>query len=73
MFGLVDQNYELPEEVIKEIGVYVFDYETFRPDSFAVDTFDFDSFEIDTFDHDGLDITFLRRGVIGVSKVGYVA
>ena len=31
-----------------------------------------DTFEPDTFEPDTLDITFLRRGVIGVSKVGYV-
>lgn len=32
----------------------------------------FDTFGTETFEPDTLDITFLRRGVIGVSKVGYV-
>lgn len=71
-FGLVDQNYKLPQEIIEQIGIEVFDYEkfeydNFRPDSFQVDTFSFDSFEYDKFG-----ITILRRGVIGVGKVGYV-
>lgn len=62
MFGLVEQDYTLPKEIIEQMGI-----ETFEPKGFS-----FDTFEKDTFEPDTLDITFLRSGVIGVSKVGYV-
>ena len=63
MFGLVEQDYTLPEEIIKQIGVDVLDYETF----------DVDTFSPETFEPESLDIIYLRRGVIGVSKIGYLA
>lgn len=73
LFGLVDQDYKLPAEVIKEIGVDVFDYETFSVESFKPATFEVESFAPDSFSTEGkLEITFLRRGVIGISKVGYI-
>ena len=72
MFGLVEQNYELPKELLKEIGVDVFDYETFEFDTFEQDTFKIDSLDYDSFAPDTLGIAFLRRGVIGVNKIGYM-
>lgn len=73
MFGLVEQDYQLPKEIIEEIGIETFDYESFDYETFEVDSFEPDSFEIGTFELETLDISFLRRGVIGVSKVGYIA
>ena len=72
LFGLVEQDYTLPDDIIKQMGIETFDYETFAVDSFKPDTFEVESFSIDTFEPDNLKITFLRRGVVGVSKVGYV-
>lgn len=54
------------------IALRAFEYESFQYDTFKPEGFSFDTFETDTFEPDTLDITFLRRGVIGVSKVGYV-
>ena len=34
LFGLVDQDYELPEEVLKEIGIEIFEYEKFEYEPF---------------------------------------
>ena len=73
MFGLVEQDYRLPEDIIKDIGIETFEYESFEPDSFDAESFQFDSFDYDTIQPDNLGIKFLRRGVIGVSKVGYTA
>ena len=72
MFGLVEQDYTLPKEVLEEIGIETFDYETFEAESFEPETFEPKTFSVDTFEPDTLDITFLRRGVLGVSKVGYI-
>ncbi len=71
MFGLVDQDYTLPDDVIKEIGISTFDYETFTPESFEIESFVADTFDVDTFNPDTLGITFLRRGVIGIDRIGY--
>lgn len=72
MFGLVEQDYTLPKEIIDQMGIETFEYETFCYDTFEPEEFLFDTFEMDTFKMDTLGITFLRRGVINVSKVGYV-
>ena len=67
LFGLVDQNYELPEEVLKEIGIEVFEYKKFE----------FKKFEVQKkknrkSNYTRFDTTFLRRGVIGVNCIGYM-
>lgn len=72
MFGLVKQDYVLPKEIVEQIGISTFDFETFEANSFEPESFQFDSFECDTFEPDTLGITYLRRGVIGVSRIGYV-
>ena len=72
LFGLVEQDYTLPKEVIEEIGIKTFDYETFETKSFEPKTFTVKSFNEKTFNVKSLDIVYLRRGVIGVSRIGYV-
>ncbi|MCB6570563.1 hypothetical protein LI142_13750 [Eubacterium limosum] len=71
MFGLVEQDYVLPDEIIKEIGIETFKYESFDTDSFEPESFSFDTFDIDTFEPESIGISFLRRGVIGVNRIGY--
>ena len=71
-FGLVEQNYELPQEIIDAIGVEVFEYEKFEYDTFQVDTFQFDPFKPDSFEYDKFGIKILRRGVIELGKVSYI-
>lgn len=72
MFGLVEQDYQLPEEVIKEIGIDVFDYEQFQYNQFEPEKFEFKQFDTEQFAPQQLEMTFLRRGVIGVNEIGYV-
>ncbi len=72
LFGLVEQNYRLPKELIKEMGFDTFNFDTFETDTLTTETFEFDTFIPDSFKPETLNITFLRRGVIGVSKVAYI-
>ena len=72
LFGLVEQEYTLPDDIIKQMGIETFDYETFEVNGFKPETFEVESFAFDTFELDNLETTFLRRGVIGVSKIGYI-
>lgn len=69
-FGLVDQDYQLPEEVLKELGIDIFEYE----DDFVLEDFDLDTFQLDIMELDKYEpemIRIVRRGVIGVHQVGY--
>lgn len=72
MFGLVEQNYELPEDVIKEIGIEVFEYEHFDYQRFEPERFSFGKFEIQQNEVDRIELPFLRRGVIGINAIGYI-
>lgn len=77
MFGLVEQDYTLPEEVLEQIGVEVFqyekfEYEHFEPEKFEHQKFEYERFVPEQFDYSKLNMVFLRRGVIGVHKIGYV-
>ena len=65
------QDFVLPKEIIEQIGISTFDYETFEAETFKPESFQFESFECDTFEPETLGITYLRRGVIGVSRIGY--
>lgn len=70
-FGLVEQDYTLPEEVLDEIGIDVFEYEKFEYPKFEADRFEPARFEANMMELPEFGITFLRRGVIGVSQIGY--
>ena len=72
MFGLVEQDYTLPDDIIEEMGLETFDYETFDFESFEAESFEFETFDVDTFEADSIGIKVLRRGVIEVHKIGYV-
>ena len=72
MFGLVDQNYELPKEVMEEIGIEVFEYEKLEYEKFEYENFEHEKFDYEEFEYEKFDIVFLRRGVIGVGKIGYI-
>ena len=72
LFGLVDQDYELSEEVLKEIGIEVFEYEKFEYEPFEYEKFEYEQFEYEQFEYEKLNTIFLRRGVIGVNCIGYM-
>lgn len=72
MFGAVEQNYELPDEVLKEIGLEIFEDEQFEPEWFVGEEFIGEEFCSEESHLDLMEMTFLRRGVIGVRKIGYV-
>ena len=71
-FGVVDQNYELPQEMIDAIGIEVFEYEKFEYDTFQADSFRIDTFTPDSFEYEKFGIRILRRGVIGFGSIGFI-
>lgn len=72
MFGIVDQDYQMPKELLNEIGLSTFEYEQTQLELFENSTFEVDTFEFDQFTYETLAITILRRGVIGVNQIGYL-
>lgn len=70
-FGLVEQNYELPEEVLKELGI-----DTVKIGRAEVGTTKIKRTEpttnVSRTAYETVNMTVLRRGVIGVNKIGYV-
>lgn len=72
LFGIVNQDYKLPEDVLVEMGLETFDFDTFKSDTFEPETFSYDTFEAETIKPETIGITMLRRGVIGVTKIGCV-
>lgn len=72
LFGLVEQDYELPQEILEQIGIENLKYDTFEFESFKPNTFEFETFGTEGFKPDSFNIKFLRRGVISISKIGYI-
>ena len=72
MFGLVDQDYTLPEDILEEIGIDVFEYDKFEYDEFKLDRFLFNTFTVNCFEPAKIDMVFLRRGVIGINEIGFM-
>lgn len=71
-FGLVEQNYELPEEVLHEIGIETIPILRTQVEHTDVSRTKVFGTGIETSEYETINITVLRRGVIGVNKVGYV-
>ena len=70
-FGLVEQNYELPEAVLKEMGVEIVPINRAKVGTATVDRTQPTS-NIKRSVYETINITVLRRGIIGVNKIGYV-
>ena len=70
-FGLVDQNYQIPEEVLKEMGVDVIPIPRIEVPTVEIERTPVGS-DIRRIDYDTIKFTVLKRGLIGVNRVGYV-
>lgn len=71
-FGLVEQNYELPPDILEKTGAKVFEYEKFEPKIIYHDVFEPHKFEHERFEPIEIGVKFLRRGVVGVGVIGYI-
>ena len=74
-FGLVEQDYKLPEEVFEKIGLALAEVETSNVVRIDVERVDVDRTDVERLDVSRVsheDVCILRRGVIAFRKVGYV-
>lgn len=70
-FGLVDQNYELPEQVLKDMGVDLAPVSRTSVERTAITNTPVKASVART-SYETININVVRRGVIGVNKIGYV-
>lgn len=71
-FGLVKQDYILPEGIIKKLGLSTFQFKKIAVSTPNIKKSEIKQFQFNKFETQSIQIQFLRRGVIGISKVGYV-
>lgn len=71
-FGLVQQDYTLPDEVLKKMGIDIFEYDKFMFDEFQFNEFRIDEFSFDTFEYDKFEISPLKRGLVDIHKISYI-
>ena len=71
-WGLVEQSYEMPSHLLKKLGYDIFEYEDFNHESFETDNFVYESFNYTPFNYEKLDIVMMKRGIIGIRKIGYI-
>lgn len=71
-FGLVDQNYELPEEVLHDLGIILAQLEEAQIEEAVIEEAQLEEANLDKSELETVELKFVRRGVIGVNRVGYV-
>ena len=71
-FGLVEQNYELPEEVLSQIGIKTIHVHKVEVKKVEVKKAEVKRNNIKRTELQTVDFILVRRGVIGVNKIGYV-
>ena len=71
-FGLVEQNYELPEDVMSELGIETIPIPRTQVDHVEVPRAEVPTADIKKVSYETINITVLKRGLIGVNKIGYV-
>lgn len=67
-FNFVDQDYTVPEHVLRRAGYQLFETKTFQKESFSKSTFSTVSFHTNS-----IEVIPLKRGIIGVRKIGYIS
>lgn len=71
-FGLVEQNYELPDEILHELGVETIPIPRTQIDRIEIPRVEIPTINVNKSEYETIEITVLRRGIIGVNKIGYV-
>lgn len=74
LFGLVEQNYEMPKEVFERLGIAIVDFKIPNIKKVSYQTVSYKQVELKQVQlkYTTLGFEMLKRGVIGVNKIGYV-
>lgn len=71
-FGLVDQNYTLSKAQLKDMGISPLELTEPKFDQLKTDKLNLSQLQTDKLNFGATEIKYLRRGLIGVNKIGYV-
>ena len=72
VFGLVDQDYTMPDAVRKKLGFPVYGYEQYQAKEYTFKNYQQKTYDRKIYNWKKMDCIILKRGVIGFRKVGYV-
>ena len=72
LLGFVEQNYELPDKVLKEIGLDIIEIEKIQFDNEDIDLCEMDICNGDICKPDYINTYIINRGVIAINKIGYI-
>jgi hypothetical protein len=70
-FGLVEQSYELPEEVLTEMGINIVPVPRTNVSRAEIPRIDV-AVDVERINFETIKLTVIRRGVISINKIGYV-
>ena len=70
-FGLVEQDYQLPEEILKEMGIDTIPISRAEVSHAEIGRTQIGS-SLQHVNYETIDLKLVKRGIIGVNKVGYV-
>lgn len=70
-FGLVEQDYQLPEEILKEMGIDTIPISRAEVSHAEIDRAQIGN-SLQHVNYETIDLKLVKRGIIGVNKVGYV-
>lgn len=71
-FGLVEQDYTLPEYYLKELGINLIELNKVDINQIDIELIELKQNNIDYIDIETIKIKTLRRGVLEVKKIGYI-
>ena len=72
-FGLVEQDYQIPAEILSDIGLDLAELDFAEIDRAEINMTDVGSYNhLDVAEIESVEIKMIRRGIIGVNKIGYI-
>ena len=71
-FGLVEQDYKIPKEILERAGIKNFDFSVYEPKKFEYKKFEVSRFNVSRFEYETIKMDFLKRDVIGIGKIAYI-
>lgn len=70
-FGLVEQNYTIPEEVLHELGIETISIPRIEVSKTQVESVSY-TIDPEQTQYEKVEYTMLKRGIIGINKIGYI-
>ncbi len=71
-FGLVEQDYQLPEEILLDMGVELNKIDFAEIEMNEIDMTEIDYVDVEETEFETIELRMVKRGIIGVNKVGYI-